>query len=259
MSSEQSLLRTTLLGSVLDIAAHNRAQGAERIAIFEMGAVYSPETIRATAEDVHLLGLLTGPVRQPSWRDPNPGPADFYSAKGAAQSLLTGLGVSAELAAEQSTPSLHPGRSATLTVGGTRVGFIGEVHPRVAGLWGFDTGAVAVFAINLDALPLAPAAQYRDLTSFPAVSEDLAVVVSDTVSAAELLAVIEAAGRPLLREASVFDVYRDAERLGEAKVSLAVRMSFRAGDRTLTDAEVAAKRAKIIAAIERDLGGGIRG
>jgi phenylalanyl-tRNA synthetase beta chain len=259
MSSEQSLLRTTLLGSVLDIAAHNRAQGAEAIAIFEMGAVYSPETIRASAEDVHLLGLLTGPVRRASWRNPAPAPADFYTAKGAAQSLLDGLGVSAELVAGPATPSLHPGRSATLNVDGSRVGFIGEVHPRVAGLWGFDTGAVAVFAINLDTLPFGPPPQYRDLTSFPAVSEDLAVVVPETVTAAELLAVIEAAGKPLLAEASVFDVYRDAQRLGEARVSLAVRMAFRAGDRTLTDAEVAAKRTKIIAAVEQQLEGSIRG
>jgi phenylalanyl-tRNA synthetase beta chain len=258
MSTEQSLLRTTLLGSVLDIAAHNRAQGAERIAIFELGAVYSPEQISGTAEDVHLLGLLTGPVRAPSWRDPNPAGADFYAAKGAAQALLDGLGVSADLVAGAANASLHPARSATLQVAGTRVGFIGEVHPRVAGQWGLDSGPVAVFAVNLDKLPLPAPARYRDLTSFPALNEDLAVVLSDAVTAAQLLAVIETAGAPLLAQASVFDVYRDAERLGPDTVSLAVRMAFRAADRTLTDAEVAAQRTKIVAAIESELGGSIR-
>jgi phenylalanyl-tRNA synthetase beta chain len=257
MSTEQSLLRSTLLGSVLDIAARNRAQGASRIAIFEMGPTYAPGEVTGAAEAVHLLGVLIGPVRRPNWRDPNPPGADFFAAKGAAQALLAGLGVDAELEAGDVLASLHPSRAAALSVGGERVGFVGEVHPRVAAEWDLEE-TVASFAINLDKLPLGEVRQYRDLTSFPTISEDLAVVVSDDVSAANLIRVIEAAAKPLLQRAEVFDVYRDSERLGKGKVSLAVRLAFGAADRTLTDGEVAAKRTKIVAAIEQQLGGAIR-
>ena len=259
MSTEQSLLRTTLLGSVLDIAAHNRAQGAGRIAIFEMGPVYRPDAIDGRAEDVHLLGVLTGPVRLASWRDQHPPTADIFAAKGAVQGLLDGLGIDFELLPGQPLASLHPGRGAVLSAAGERVGFIGELHPAVAAEWDLDADAVAVFAVNLDRLPLPATRRYHDLTSFPEVREDLAVVLDDSVSAATLCALITRVGRPLVQSAEVFDVYRDAERLGADKVSLAVRLSFRATDRTLTDTEVAAQRSKIIAAIETELGGAIRG
>jgi phenylalanyl-tRNA synthetase beta chain len=258
MSNEQSQLRTTLLGSVLDIAAHNHAQGASQIAIFEMGPTYHPGAVTGVAEDVHLLGGLVGPVRGASWREPNPPRADFYSAKAVTQALLEGLGTDWSLVAGPTLASLHPGRSAGVTVAGERVGFIGEVHPAVAAQWDISE-TVAVFAINLDRLPVPQVHQYADLTSFPEVREDLAVVVGDDVAAADLLSTITAAGSPLVKRAEIFDVYRDPTRLGEGKVSLAVRLSFRAADRTLTDGDVAAKRAKIIAAVAQQLGGTIRG
>jgi phenylalanyl-tRNA synthetase beta chain len=90
------------------------------------------------------------------------------------------------------------------------------------------------------------------------VREDLAVIVPDAVLAAEVIAVVRRAGGPLLASAEVFDVYRDAERVGAGKVSLALRLSFRGADRTLTDAEVAERRAKVAQALERELGGTIR-
>jgi phenylalanyl-tRNA synthetase beta chain len=258
LSNDQSVMRTTLLGSVLDIAARNRAHGAQHIAIYEMGAVYEPEAIRGTAEDVHLLGVLIGAARPASWREPNPPGVDFFAAKGAARVLLDGLGAEWQLTPGQAMASLHPSRSAALSVAGGRVGFIGELHPLVAAEWDFEE-TVAVFALNLDKLPIPATHQAVDVTSFPEVREDLAVVLGDGVAAADLIATVTGAGSPLVRRAEVFDVYRDVDRLGEGKVSLAVRLSFRAPDRTLTDEEVAAKRRKIISAIESQLGGTIRG
>jgi phenylalanyl-tRNA synthetase beta chain len=102
------------------------------------------------------------------------------------------------------------------------------------------------------------ATRYRDVTSFPEVREDLAVIVADTVTAAQVLDVVRRAGAPLLSDAAVFDVYRDEERIGAGNVSLALRLSFRAADRTLTDEEVAAKRGKISAALAEQLSGRVR-
>ncbi|HET9074134.1 MAG TPA: phenylalanine--tRNA ligase subunit beta [Solirubrobacteraceae bacterium] len=259
MSAEQALLRTTLLGSVLDIAAHNHAQGAARIALFEMGPTYHPGEVTGAPDETHLLAVLIGPLRRASWREPAPPSADVFAAKGVAQALLDGLGVDWSLTPGASFASLHPSRAATLAVQEAPVGFIGEVHPGVASDWGFHSETVAVLAVNLDRLVLPEVPRHRDLTSFPEVREDLAVVLDDHVAGAELITTMLEAGAPLLQDAEVFDVYRDPVRLGEGKVSLAVRMSFRAADRTLTDEEVAARRRRIIAAVQQRLGGTIRG
>jgi phenylalanyl-tRNA synthetase beta chain len=100
--------------------------------------------------------------------------------------------------------------------------------------------------------------QYQDVTSFPELREDLAVIVADSVSSAEVLAVARGAGGRLLAGAEVFDVYRDAERIGAGNVSLALRLRFRAPDRTLTDEDVAARRRKIAGALASQLQGRVR-
>jgi phenylalanyl-tRNA synthetase beta chain len=99
---------------------------------------------------------------------------------------------------------------------------------------------------------------FSDVTSYPEGREDIAVVVGDTVSAAQVLDVVRRAGGALLAGADVFDVYRDDERLGAGNVSLALRLTFRAPDRTLTDSEVAARRERIVGALADELGGRIR-
>jgi phenylalanyl-tRNA synthetase beta chain len=250
LSSELSQLRTTLLGSLLDVAKLNRAHGASALRLFEAGAVYFPSGEPLPREPYHVAALIAGPVRPATWRDPEPRGADFFTAKGVLGALLDALRIDwrVEPAAR---PFLHPGRAAAVVVGDREIGWLGELHPAVA-------EAIAGFEIDLDAVGEPPPAVYQDVTSFPALREDLAVVVSDDTAAADLLAVVRAAGVPLLADAGVFDVYRDPDRVGAGKVSLAIRLTYRASDRTLTDEDVAAKRAEIVAALESQLGGVIR-
>ncbi len=257
MSSDQSQLRTTLLGSLLDVLARTRARGAVALRLFEAGAVYLPEGGGSLPrEPYHLGAVLTGPVRHASWRAPDPARADFFTAKAALQGLLDVLRVPFEVR-RGGEPFLHPGRAAAILVAGHAVGWLGELHPLVADEW--DLGeVVAGFELDLDAVALPEPPTYTDLISFPEVREDLAVVVADTVTAAQVLAAVRRAGRPLLAASEVFDVYRDLERLGAGQVSLALRLTYRAADRTLTDAEVASQRAGIVRALETDLGGRIR-
>ena len=258
MSSEQAWLRSSLTGSLLDIAERNRDQGAAAIRIFEAGGVYHSRGEDQLPDEPYMLGaLIIGAVRPASWREQNPPTADFFAVKGVLSGLLDALRVKWELRAEP-TKFLHPGRSAAVIVGGATVGWVGELHPNVAARWGFEAEPVAGFELDLDKLPLAEPAQYTDLTSFPEVREDLAVVVDATVSAAQVIDTILAASGGLLASAEVFDVYRDDKRLGEGKVSLAVRLAYRAADRTLTDEEVAGKRKRIVGALEQQLGGKIR-
>ncbi|MDQ6806626.1 MAG: phenylalanine--tRNA ligase subunit beta, partial [Actinomycetota bacterium] len=262
MSADQSVLRTTLLGSLLDAVTYNRARGTATLRLFEMGAVYlSPEPGEALPrEPQHLGALLAGAVRRATWREPDPRPADFYAAKGALTALLKTLRVPFSVE-PTSEPFLHPGRSAAVLVEGEQVGWLGEIHPLVAAEWEVSE-IVAGFELDLDAVAdaaiAAGVAMYHDVATFPAVREDLAVVVADDVPAAEVLAVVRRAAGPLLAWAEVFDVYRDPERVGAGKVSLALRLTFRGHDRTLTDEEVAERRTQMTRALENELGGSIR-
>jgi phenylalanyl-tRNA synthetase beta chain len=257
MSAEQSELRTTLLGSLLDAARYNRSHGAGAVRLFEAGAVYLPDA-PLPREPYHLGAVLVGPVRPATWREPEPREADFFAAKGVVTGLLGSLRVPWSVM-PGTEPFLHPGRSATIVVGGTSVGWLGEIHPLVAADW--DIGqTVAAFELDLDAVDeyATEMTVYEDVTSFPAVREDLAVVVRDEVAAADVLALVRRAGAPLLSAVEVFDVYRDAQRLGEGNVSLALRLTYRAKDRTLTDEEVVTQRATIVAALADELGGRVR-
>jgi phenylalanyl-tRNA synthetase beta chain len=283
MSAEHALLRTTLLGSLLDVARRNVAHGTPDVAIFESGAVFLPAGAggrrrgRAAAADAgepgaargdarggtplpdephHLAALLTGALRPVGWREPAPPQADFFAAKGVLAALLGALRVewSVEPAGE---PFLHPGRAAAVLAGGERIGWLGELHPAVADAW--ELGRVAAFELDLDkAIAAVPGpVRYADYTSFPEVRQDLAVVVPASVPAGEVVAIVREAGGPLLAQAGVFDVYA-GEQVGEGNVSLALRLAFRSPERTLTDEEVAERRAKIEAALADKVGGRIR-
>ena len=259
MSAEQSQMRTTLLGGLLDVAQRNRSHGAGALALFEAGAVYLPAPAgERPAEPHHVAALLGGPVRRSTWREPDPPRADFFAAKGVLGAMLDTLRMPWAVA-RHDEPFLHPGRSARILVAGEAVGWLGELHPQVAAGWD-QSDPISGFELDLDAAGshVSAVTLYRDVTSFPEVREDLAVIVADRVSAADVLEVVRAAGRPLLTGAEVFDVYRDPERLGEGNVSLALRLAFAAGDRTLTDTEVAQRRGTIAAALADELSGRVR-
>ena len=153
-------------------------------------------------------------------------------------------------AQEGGPPFLHPGRAATIVAAdGAELGWLGELHPLALREWELD-GPVAGFELDVDRLlELAPGAStYSDVTSFPAVLQDIAVIVPEDVPAARLAEVVRAGAGELLASLRVFDLYH-GEQVGEGSKSLALRLEFRAPDRTLTDEEVAERRA----AIEREL------
>ena len=155
-------------------------------------------------------------------------------------------------------PFLHPGRAATVLAGEHELGWLGELHPQVAAAWDLG-GAVAGFEVDVDALVALSGGEeprYHDVTSFPAVLQDIAVGVPEEVSAAAAADTIRSAAGELLASVELFDVY-SGDQVGEAKKSLAFRLRFQAPDRTLTDEEVAERRAAIEAALS-ELGGQLR-
>jgi phenylalanyl-tRNA synthetase beta chain len=259
LSEDLSAMRTLLLGSLLDVARYNAARGVEDLRLFETGATYLARDEPLPDEGRHVGALLVGRVRPPSWRAAEPPVADFFAAKGVVTALLDGLRVEWEV--EPATePFLHPGRAAAVTVGGERIGWVGELHPLVARAWDLEGGAA--FELDLEALAAraaeAESPRYRDVTEFPPVRQDLAVVVAEDVPAGQLVAIVRAAGAPLLESVRVFDVYR-GDQVGEGRVSLALALEFRAPDRTLTEDEVRERRDAIAAALRDEVGGELRG
>jgi phenylalanyl-tRNA synthetase beta chain len=271
LSEEQSVMRTAVLGSLLDVAARNVARGAERLALFEAGAVYLRDAPPAegsalggnfrgkrmapVTEAHRYAALALGPLTPRSWRGGGE-PADFFALKGVLEALAALLGAELEFAPGEQ-PFLHPGRSATVSISGRPAGWLGEVHPLVCRAWDLD----AAVGFELDAAPLLAAATageetFEDIAEFPAVRQDLAVVVPAEVPAATVRATVLAAGGELLRAAEVFDLYA-GEQLGEGRKSLALSLEFRAPDRTLTDEEVGERRAAIKASLEQ-IGGALR-
>jgi phenylalanyl-tRNA synthetase beta chain len=263
LSEEQSAMRTLLLGSLLDIAARNTARGTGALALFESARVYlegegefAGERPAPFAEPHRMAGIAVGPLTPRSWRGGGE-PAEFFALKGVLEGLAAQLGVELGFAPTEE-PFLHPGRAAAVSVGGGPVGWLGEVHPLVCRSWGLD----AAVAFELDLAPLLAAAtvgeeRYEDVTTFPAVYQDLAVVMPAETPATEVRAAVMAGGGDLLRAAEVFDLY-EGEQLGEGRKSLALNLEFRADDRTLTDEEVAERRAAIEAELGK-LGGSLRG
>jgi phenylalanyl-tRNA synthetase beta chain len=265
MSEDMSVLRTTLLGSLLDVARRNRARGMHDVRLFEIGAIFidqprsgprTPAEERSEPlpeEGPHVGALLAGAMRPASWREEEPPQADVYAVKGVMAAVLDVLRVPWTVERGQE-PFLHPGRTARVLIGGRNAGWLGELHPAVTRAW--DLESAAGFELDLRVIEAAatyvPA--YVDLTSFPAVLQDRAWWFAPDVPAADVLATIREAGGPLLRAAEIFDVYP-----GDGRVSLAVRLTFRADDRTLTDEEVAQRREKIDAAVAERLGGEPRG
>jgi phenylalanyl-tRNA synthetase beta chain len=258
LSEEQSLLRTTLLGSLLDTAARNVARGMNDLRLFEVGTVFaaSPSAPSGVAERRSLGVLLAGRAHEPGWGVPEPPSADFYAVKGTLEALSSALRVDGIELASGPQPFLHPGRAATVTVGEEQVGWLGELHPLVAQSW--ELGGASVFEVDLDRLIAAAPREsgYEDLIGYPPLRQDLAVVLAVDVPAANVLAAAREAAGELLRDVRVFDVYTGAQ-VGEGRRSLALALSFRASDRTLADADVAPVRERIVAALGA-LGGELR-
>ena len=231
LSSDQSILRTTLLSSLLAAAERNRSVGNERVALFEIAHVYLPTGGQLPDEHVRVAGVLEG---------------GYADAKGVVDTLLAALKIEPRVE-RGSHPLLHPGKTARLPQG-----WIGEVHPGVATGW-------AAFELDLADLGAAMPGRvlYEDVITFPSVLQDLAFAVDEDVPAAALAAAMREAAGPQLREVTVFDEYR-GEQIGAGKRSLAFRVAFGATDRTLTDEDATELRSRIVAALGERYGAELR-
>jgi phenylalanyl-tRNA synthetase beta chain len=240
MSADQTHLRTLVFPGLLTSLARNLSVGADSVALFEVAQVVLPADAPIPDQPHRIAGVMTGPG------------IEFADVRGVVETLYGALHL--ELAVERSTePFLHPGRAAQCAAG-----FLGELHPLVGEAFGVEV-PVVVFELDVNTLAAAQTSvvMHRDVTSFPPLRQDIAVVVADDVAAGDVIAAARAAGGSLLSRVEVFDVYR-GDQIGAGKVSLALHLVFQSPDRTLTDAEADHARAEIVTALQSQYGAELR-
>ena len=256
IAPERSVLRQSLLASVLEVAEKNAR--AESIAMFEVGSIFEPVKNDLPNEPRKLAIVMTGTRSASAW-DVKNGPAfDFYDMKGRIELLLAGLRYTDIVYAEaESTYSLHPGKSAEVKVSGQVVGVFGELHPLAKEKYEFGDAPVIVAEFDLEKLRmLNPSYGITPVSEFPPMYEDIAIIVDESVAASAVEALIRQTGGKTVTDVRLFDIYRD-DKIGAGKKSLAYSLTYQA-EKTLTDAEAAAIRNKIVKRLENTIGAKLR-
>ena len=256
IAPERSVLRQSLIASVLEVVEKNMR--AESIAMFEVGSIFEPIKNELPNEPRKLAMVMTGARIASAW-DVKDAPAfDFYDMKGRIELLLAGLRFTDIVYAEtESTYSLHPGKSAEVKVNGQIVGVFGELHPLAKEKYEFGDAPVIVAEFDLEKLrTLNPAYGIVPVSEFPPMYEDIAIILDESVAASAVEALIRQTGGKTVTDVRLFDVYRD-EKIGAGKKSLAYSLTYQA-EKTLTDADAAAIRNKIIKRLENTIGAKLR-
>ena len=259
IAADLDAMRPSVLPSLLAAAARNQARGFNELALFEIGAQFEsgmPEKQTAVA-----AGLRIGHGAR-SWSK-STHPADTFDAKADMLACLESAMGAAMTAPIKSgaAPWYHPGRSGTLALGPKVLGYFGELHPAIAAAFDLK-GPAAIFEVFLDAIP-EPKTKGKARATFapspyPAVERDFAFVVDAKITADEVLKAAKGVDRLLIERAEIFDVY-EGKGVPDGKKSLAIAVRFQPRDKTLTDAEIDAVAAKIVAAVAKATGAVLRG
>ena len=254
LSAELGVMRTSLLPGLVDALGRNAARQQARVRLFEVGKVFASRNAGAPRETLKVAGAACGPVAAEQWGLPGRD-VDFHDIKGDLESLAALA--RAELEYRPSTaPWGHLGRSADVFRDGTRIGWIGQLHPRLQKALDLDVDVVA-FELDLEPLLARPLPRAAALSRYPSVRRDLAFVVPDAVAWAAVAASVKAAAGPSLRDLRLFDRYA-GKGVESGFKSFAMGLILQDESRTLTDRDVDAVVASVTAALERDHGAAIR-
>ncbi|MBK5211331.1 MAG: phenylalanine--tRNA ligase subunit beta [Coriobacteriia bacterium] len=259
MSSEQAVLRPTLIAGLLDVVSSNQHHGVKNIALYEMGKQFKTASGRKTPKEREVaLGILSGSWNEIEWNQPQSA-LDFFDAKGILENVARELCVDRMRFSQGARPWLQPGRSAEILLGKDSIGWIGEIHPLVAEKFEIEN---TVIAFEFDVAKFIKASKSsRDFVTpprFPALELDIALIVDDEVSAQSIEHRIASLGKKSSLElVRLFDVYR-GKGIETGKKSLAYKLAYRADDRTLTAEEVEKVHGKILERLEKETGATLR-
>ena len=266
IASQMSVMRSSLLGSLLQVLRHNLDRKADRVRVFEIGRVFlrdasvatTDTTVRGVRQPMRVAGLAYGPVDGLQWGRKGQAGADFFDLKGDVQALLSPLQPRFQAATH---PALHPGRCASVWLEGVQVGVLGELHPRWRQAWELS-GAPLLFELDLDAVLARRLAAFEPVPRVQPAERDIAVILGDAVTHDAVMEAIKAADTGgLLQGALLFDLYKPAQAvagIAAGEKSLAVRLTLGRAQSTLTDEDIDAAVKAVIDSLAKRLGGRLR-
>lgn len=260
MSEEHSVLRTSLLPSLLETVVYNKNRQNHDLAFFELGHVFlSREDVisQLPEERLYLAGVLTGQWMPTNWMGAKK-PVDYFLLKGVVESLLARLGVaSVEFVRATDLAGMHPGRTAQIVAAGESIGYLGQLHPATENAYDLDETYVFQLDVALLVKHATPFNDYTALPKFPAITRDLALVVDRHVPAAQMSQVIRETAGTWLESLTLFDVYT-GERIAADKKSVAFSLVYRHPERTLQDEEVQELTNRVVQALAERTGAELR-
>ncbi|MDH0495546.1 phenylalanine--tRNA ligase subunit beta [Comamonas aquatica] len=273
IASQLSVMRSSLIGSLMQVLKFNVDRRAPRVRVFELGRVFfkdasvvdSDTTVKGFFQPMRVAGLAYGAADQLQWGRVD-AKVDFYDVKGDVEALLAPLKPVFEPAEH---PAMHPGRCARVLLDGQAIGFVGELHPQWRQEWDLAQAPV-MFELELDAVLARQVPVFAPVAKHQAVERDIAVVVKEAVTHAQVMQAI-AAGVPrgMLRDAVLFDVFRPKKlkageeaapgSLAQDEKSLAVRLTLGRDDASLTDVDIDTAMQAAIAALQTQVQARLRG
>ncbi|MGZ2417143.1 phenylalanyl-tRNA synthetase beta chain [Staphylococcus caledonicus] len=248
MSEAHSTLRQSLLPHLIEATAYNVARKNKDVRLYEVGRVFFGNGEGELPDEVeYLSGILTGEYMVNAWQGKKE-EIDFFIAKGVVDRVAEKLNLEFSYKAGEIS-GLHPGRTAIVSLNGTEIGFIGELHPQVAA--DNDLKRTYVFELNYDAMMEVAVGyiNYAPIPKFPGVTRDIALEVNHDVPSSELLQTIHDNGEDILQHTLVFDIY-EGEHLEEGKKSVAIRLNYLDTEDTLTDERVSKVHDKVLEALQ---------
>ncbi len=259
LNSEREYMRQTLMNTMLETVWAN-LRFTDRLALFEIGRVYLPVPGEDLPEEPRRLCVsMTGPRAESSWLSGDAHSMGFFDLKGVVEALLERLNVEGASFEPTQHPAFHPGRAARLTAGDVDLGILGELHPTVRDSFDLPASPVCLLELDMEALTEAtPEVEFMNpISRYPAVRQDLAIIVDEDVPGARVEEVIRSAGGKLLVDITLFDVYR-GEQIPKGKRSLAYSLTFQSLDGTLTDKQVAKLQGRILKKLRKQIGANLR-
>lgn len=264
MSDDRRYMRTNLLSALLEIVQYNVARKISDVAIFETGRVFKWTDAPLPVDETHLAAVWTGNAKAKTWNHPAKA-VDFYDMKGIVESVIDSFNLDVAVAFEATSElaDMHPGRTARIYAIGQsderiELGYIGQLHPSIADQ--YDLKETLVFEISLDEIYALPKVEVRQapIAKFPGSDRDIAILVSDQVTNADVIKTIKNASKGgILVDIEIFDVYQ-GDNIEDGKKSLAYSLKYLNPQRTLTDEEVTNDVARITEALTSELSAEIR-
>ena len=261
--ADQSQMRRSMLPGLLRSVEYNISHGEKNIALYEIGRVFFGHEHKSQPDEPRFVcGVMSGAWDDDQWNRKYP-KLNFFDAKGVVQELLKALRITKvryKVADQEEYGWLQPGCAAEIYAhGGELIGWVGNIHPEVLQNFEVEQDVVA-FELSVEALLRLAKRElpYQEVPTLPGVSVDLAIVVDEDVTAETVEQRIQSAGGKLLADVRLFDVFRDKQRVGEGKKSLAFSLTYRAADHTLTSDEVEKAHDRLVKKVMRAVNGEVR-